>query len=206
MDKLRKHFSAQFVNLVAKSEIALADIEKLYRWGYKILPGNFTCGGEADIDNKVIRVGRCKLICRMVILFHEVGHVLNSRDKSMKKVSPHRSTVGQYVLAEIRDEYRSWRYAVNRVCEIYADRPRMKHHFNEWAKLLKAGKWAQMFREIRAAEITTSKSKPFEKYWADTYKKEKLAAAKKRKQTRESNKRRKTQKSKRTGAKRTKSK
>lgn len=187
MNKLRKHFSAQFVNLVAKSDIGMADIEWLYKRGYKILPGKFKCGGDADLNKKVIRVGQCKLICRMIILFHEIGHALNSYDKSMKKVSPHRSTVAQYVLAEIRDEYKSWRYAIDRVREIYADRPREKHHFHDWARLVKAGKWAQMFRHIREAEVTTSKSMPFEEYWADSYKKEKRSAARKRKQTRKKN-------------------
>lgn len=186
MNKLRKHFSAQFVNLVVKSEIGVADIEWLYKLGYKILPGDFNCTGDADISRKIIRVGRCKLICRMAILFHEIGHVLNSLNKSMKKVSPHRATLAQYLLAEIRDEYRAWQYAINRVREIYADRPREKHHFDDWERMLKAGKWSQMYRAIRGARI--NKHKDFEEYWSDSYKKEKRSASRKRKQTRKNNK------------------
>lgn len=187
MNKLRKHFSAQFCNLVANTEIGMADIEKLYKWGYKVLPATFTCGGDADIHSKVIRVGRCKLICRMFVLFHEIGHVLNSRNKSIKKVSAHRSTVEQYVRAEVLDEYRAWRYAVDRVNEIYADRPKERHHFNNWARLVKTRNWTRMFREIREAVVTGEKMMLFIEYWADSYKKEKRAAARKRKQTRKKN-------------------
>lgn len=183
MNKLRKHFSAQFCNLVAKSERGMADIEKLYKRGYKILPGDFRCGGDADLTKKIIRVGRCKLECRIAILFHEVGHVLNSHNKSMKKVSPHRSTVTQYILAEVRDEYHSWCYSIRRTREIYADRRRAKHHFNDWQRLINAGQWARMFREIKESEVTGTKTMPFEEYWADSYKKEKRSAARKRKKT-----------------------
>lgn len=183
MNKLRKHFSAQFCNLVAKSDKLVADIEKLRKWGYKILPAKFTCGGDADIENKVIRVGRCKLICRIYILAHEIGHVLNSRDKAMKKVSAHRSSIGQYVFAEIRDEAKAIRYAIDRLREVYADRPREKHHFDAWARTAKAGKWAQLLRDIRESEVTSGKAMPFEEYWADSYKKEKRAAVRKRKKT-----------------------
>lgn len=183
MNKLRKHFSAQFVNLVAKSDTLMSDIEKLQKWGYRFLPAKFSCGGDADIENKVIRVGRCKLICRIYIFAHEIGHVLNSRDKSLKKVSPHRSSIGQYVFAEIRDEAKAIRYAIDRLREVYADRPREKHHFDSWARSAKAGKWAQLLREIRESEVTSGKAMPFEKYWAKAYTKEKRAAARKRKQT-----------------------
>lgn len=192
MQKLRKHFSAQFVNLVAKSDRLVSDIEKLRKWGFKILPGKFGCGGDADIDRKTIRVGRCKLICRMYILAHEIGHVLNSRDKSFKKRSPHRSSVEQYVFSEIRDEYRAIVYAIEILREIYADRPREQHHFNEWSKLAKAGKWAQLLKEIRQSVVTVETGKKFSDYWADAYKKEKRSAARKRSQTRKKNNQSKT--------------
>lgn len=186
MNKLRKHFSAQFCNLVAKSNTLVADIEKLRKWGFKILPGKVNCTGDADIDNKVIRIGHCKLICRIYILAHEIGHVLNSRD--LKKVSAHRSSIEQYVFAEIRDEAKAIRYAMDRLREVYADRPREKHHFDAWTRSAKAGKWAQLLRDIRESLITTGKSVPFEEYWADSYKNAKRSAVRKRKKTLEQKK------------------